>query len=772
MSLTDLFSRLLSMSLTGGATVLIVCLARLCLKRAPRWISYLLWFAVLFRLLCPVSFTASFSLIPASLSSGSLVESWQDNYLGNTVILHEGASDAYDQAVAAGRQPVYGGEGGHYVVTQEDLVSEPSTVSDTLLPLLSRLWLAGFAGMAGCGLVSYIRLKKKLAGCPVLEDQVFLCSHIPTPFVMGIFRPRIYLPAYLSEEERQYILLHERHHIRRGDPLTRILFYLALCLHWFNPLVWLAFVLSGRDMEVSCDEAVIRKLGPDIRADYAGSLLRFAAGGRIPGPFSPAFGENAAKERIRNLARWSRPTAGLLAAGGLLALAVCLGLILNGGRSQIPDWLQELTPQQIESIELTVMPQSPHQQYRVFSPEEFSAVSDLLCQARGPRVLQPEELSGQTISFRLVLSDGTEHTVSNLSNQYLLVDDETFRADSDWLAGWEAEYGAGNAALPSASEESTSVDSPPPQLDQTSAADFISQTLRTLTLHSDGTVSFRLPEQIPQSADEKTRLTITLSAGFTPEADTYSSQELLDWEMNWEGGETYTGQLDTQKGELYSVFLRVAFMTQVGPDSYQEYAADYQELLAPFSYEEPAGYTAPSMEILGAGPGANLRYTDRDGQAYSLSFTLPQGLRLYRDEEESSLFLYLLDQEGYPVGQLALYPFGATDQETLSQVDTAKNELPMEIFATTALSNHAGYENYRVQRHTDTGASALAQYRFQDLSDAAGNAASLPWQEKDCVLAYDWAVMPFYAEILLEPGTLTDAQREELAASFVLATDN
>ena len=177
MSLTDLFSRLLSMSLTGGAAVLIVCLARLCLKRAPRWISYLLWFAVLFRLLCPVSFTASFSLIPASLSSGSLVESWQDDYLGNTVILHEGASDAYDQAVAAGRQPVYGGESGHYVVTQKDLVSEPSTVSDTLLPLLSRLWLAGFAGMAGCGLVSYIRLKKKLAGCPVLEDQVFLCSH-------------------------------------------------------------------------------------------------------------------------------------------------------------------------------------------------------------------------------------------------------------------------------------------------------------------------------------------------------------------------------------------------------------------------------------------------------------------------------------------------------------------------------------------------------------------------------------------------------------------
>ena len=213
-------------------------------------------------------------------------------------------------------------------------------------------------------------------------------------------------------------------------------------------------------------------------------------------------------------------------------------------------------------------------------------------------------------------------------------------------------------------------------------------------------------------------------------------------------------------------------MTQVGPDSYQEYAADYQELLAPFSYEEPAGYTALSMEILGAGPGANLRYTDRDGQAYSLSFTLPQGLRLYRDEEESSLFLYLLDQEGYPVGQLALYPFGATDQETLSQVDTPKNELPMEIFAATALSNHAGYENYRVQRHTDTGASALAQYRFQDLSNAAGNAASLPWKEKDCVLAYDWAVTPFYAEIQLEPGTLTDAQLQELAVSFVLATDN
>ena len=772
MSLTDLFSLLLSMSLTGGAAILIVCLARLFLKRAPRWISYLLWFAVLFRLLCPVSFTASFSLIPAALSDGSLVENWQDDYLGNTVILHEGASDAYDQAVAAGRQPVDAGEGGHYVITREDLVSEPPTVSNTLLPFLSRLWLAGFAGMAGCGLISYLRLRKKLTGCPMLEEQVFLCRDIPSPFVMGILRPRIYLPSYLSQKEQRYILLHERHHIRRGDPFTRLLFYLALCLHWFNPLVWLAFMLSGRDMEVSCDEAVIRKLGSNIRADYADSLLRFAAGKRIPGPFSPAFGENAAKERIRNLARWSHPTAGLLAAGGLLALAVCLGLVLNGGRSQMPGWLRELSPRQIESIELTVMPQSPDRQYRVFTPEEFSAVSDLLCQAHGRRAQQTEELSGQTISFRLLLSDGTEHIVSNLSNQYLLVDGETFLADPDWLAGWEAEYGAGDTHLPSTSWGVLLPTGSLPPLSEASAADFISQTLRTLTLHSDGTVSFRLPERIPQSADGNTRLTITLSAGFSPEAGTYSSQELLDWATDWKGGETYTGQLDTRKGELYSVFLRVAFMTQVGPDAYQEYAADYQELLAPFSYEEPAGYTAPSMEILDAGPEARLRYTDRGGQVYSLSFSLPQDLRLYQDKEESSLFLYLLDQEGYPAGQLALYPLGATDQETLDQVDTAKNELPMEIFATTALSNHAGYENYRVQRRTDTGAIALAQYRFQDLSDAAGNAASLPWQERDCVLAYDWAVMPFYAEIRLEPGILTNAQREALAASFALAADN
>ena len=767
MTLTGIFSHILTMSLTGGAAVLIVCLARLCLRRAPRWISYLLWFAVLFRLLCPVSFAASFSLIPASLSDGSLVEGWQDDYLGGTVILHEGASDAYDQAVEVGRQPVYGGEGGHYVVTGEDLVSEPSTVENTLMPLLSRIWLAGFAGMAGCGLFSYLRLRKKLSGCPALEGRVFLCSHIPSPFVMGVLRPRIYLPSHLSEEERQYILLHERHHIRRGDPLSRLLFYLALCLHWFNPLVWLAFALSDRDMEVSCDEAVVRQLGPGIRADYAASLLRFAAGRRIPGPFSPAFGENATRERIRNLARWSRPTAGLLAAGGLLALAVCLGLVLNGERSQIPGWLRDLTPQQIESAELTVMPQSPQNQYRVFESEEFDAIAGLLSQAQGARVEQPEEIAGGAITFSLTLADGSTHRVSNVANHYLQVDDETFEAPYAWLAGWEKEYGAGNSDLPSAGDVGSSLDLQAPELDESSAHSFISQTLRTLTLHSDGTVSFRLPEQIPRSEDGNTRLAITLSAAFTPEAGTYSSQELLDWETDWAGGETYTGRLDTQQGELYSVFLRVAFMTQVGPDSYQEYAADYQELLAPFSYEEPAGYTAPSMEILGAGPEARLRYTDRDGQAYSLSFTLPQGLRLYQDKEESSLFLYILDQDGYPAGQLSLYPFGTTDREALSQIDTAQNELPMEIFSSTALSNHAGYENYRVLSHTDTSAGALARYRFQDLSDAAGTASALPWQQKDCALAYNWQVLPYFAEILLESGTLTQAQLEELAASLV-----
>ena len=140
---------------------------------------------------------------------------------------------------------------------------------------------------------------------------------------MGLFRPKIYLPSTLTETERGYILRHEQYHIRRRDYLVKFLAFLALCVHWFNPLVWVAFVLAGKDMEMSCDEAVVKELGEDIRADYSASLLSLATGHRIVAGMPLAFGEGDTGGRIRNLLKWKRPRPWVIA----VCAVVCVGLI-------------------------------------------------------------------------------------------------------------------------------------------------------------------------------------------------------------------------------------------------------------------------------------------------------------------------------------------------------------------------------------------------------------------------------------------------------------
>jgi len=160
----------------------------------------------------------------------------------------------------------------------------------------------------------------------LLRDNVYLADHIDTAFVLGVLQPKIYLPSNVPERERSFILAHEQHHIRRFDPVMKLLAYVALCIHWFNPLVWIAFVLAGKDMEMSCDEAVIRKLGSEIRADYAASLLRLTTHKKLISGMPLAFGEGDTKGRIANMAKWRKPAkwlAGVCAVLCICVVAVC-----------------------------------------------------------------------------------------------------------------------------------------------------------------------------------------------------------------------------------------------------------------------------------------------------------------------------------------------------------------------------------------------------------------------------------------------------------------
>ena len=323
--LSELFSHVLHMSITASVVIAVVCLARLFLKPAPKIYSYLLWALVLFRLLCPVSPVTSYSFIPDTVSSGAILDEWEDDYIGETHTIFDNHSE-YDAAVDAGRETFPAEEGHYYVVTGGDGISEPNTVENTILPLLSKSWIVGILALILHSVLSYIRIRKQTRVAIPFRKSVYLADDVTSPFVMGLIRPAIYLPGSLDPSERKYIIAHERHHIRRGDHIFKALGFLALTIHWFNPLVWLAFVLASRDMEMSCDEAVIRKLGEDVRADYSASLLNLATGHRLFTGTPLAFGEGDPTGRVRNLAKWKKPKRWIILICGILCvvLAVCL----------------------------------------------------------------------------------------------------------------------------------------------------------------------------------------------------------------------------------------------------------------------------------------------------------------------------------------------------------------------------------------------------------------------------------------------------------------
>lgn len=339
----DLFSQVLNMSLTASVMIVLVILARLALKRAPKIYSYALWSVVLFRLLCPVSLPSPVSLLGALDAPVAEPESRI-----TTVVYFQ--PEASFQTVGGTKQ-----EAPQPPTEESDstgVLSEAETVSHhtvSWMEVLSMIWLAGAAGLYAFGIGNYLRFRRKLRYAWKVKGNVYLLDHIDTPFAAGILRPRIYLPSDLPRDQAAYIIAHERCHIRRLDLVTRGMAFAALCLHWFNPLVWLAFVLSGRDMEMSCDEAVIRRLGPNIRRAYSQSLLNLAAGGRLFHGAPLAFGEGNTGSRIRNLARWRKPTIGVSAVCLALSLAILAACGLNPKHSaadtsttqSLPEWTKE-----------------------------------------------------------------------------------------------------------------------------------------------------------------------------------------------------------------------------------------------------------------------------------------------------------------------------------------------------------------------------------------------------------------------------------------------
>jgi beta-lactamase regulating signal transducer with metallopeptidase domain len=322
--LSELFLTVLNMSLTASVVIVAIMLARILLKRAPKVISYVLWVVAGFRLVFPFSFESVFSLIP-----------FKTQLIPQTAALREYVS--FSSAVGAayhaigdaakggfGTVTVYLGKSsdGYPIVTE-------AYHSQVWLMFGSYLWIIGIAILLIYSFVSIILLKRWLSGAVLLQDNIYKAENLKTPFVLGFIHPKIYIPSNLSEEEKSYIILHEQAHIKRLDHIVKLIAFLILCVHWFNPLVWVAFILMSTDMEMSCDEKVLKAMNEDVKKPYANTLLSLAAERHILNGSPLAFGEGNVKERIKNVLNYKKPRFWLVLIDIIVIIVISVGLLCN-----------------------------------------------------------------------------------------------------------------------------------------------------------------------------------------------------------------------------------------------------------------------------------------------------------------------------------------------------------------------------------------------------------------------------------------------------------
>ena len=305
--MTETFLKVLNMSLSASVLIVAVLVLRLVLKKAPKWSVVLLWGVVALRLMLPFSLESALSLIPSAEP------------------LPQEILTGPDFEVSTGIPPVddrvndYLGD--HYF----EGVTVPTNNGLNVMTTLTIVWLVGVSLLLAYTAISYLRVKRSVVTAVLLEKGIFQAEHIPSPFVLGLFQPAIYLPFGLSEMEQQHVIAHERAHIARRDHWWKPLGFLLLAIHWFNPLIWLSYVLLCRDIELACDEKVVKNMEPAQRADYSQALLTCSTDRRVIAVCPLAFGEVGVKQRVRSVLNYKKSAFWivLLAVLACIAAAVC-----------------------------------------------------------------------------------------------------------------------------------------------------------------------------------------------------------------------------------------------------------------------------------------------------------------------------------------------------------------------------------------------------------------------------------------------------------------
>lgn len=316
--MSELFREVLNASFSGGVVILAVLVLRLVLKKAPKKYICLLWILAGVRLLVPFSVESELSLQPREQAVTEL--EWQDLRDYGQIV----------QEIETGETTAISAERVTTAEHSEPLDTDVNVIVKTEINwamLAPYLWLAGAAGLSGCSVISYLRLKRRVQEAVILEQGVWECDRIDTAFILGFVRPRIYIPMGISRENRWFILEHERIHLRRGDHWFKLIGFAALAVHWFNPLVWAGYILLCKDIEMACDERVVRGMPLEERKAYSAALLACSTNRRVTAACPVAFGEVSVKERIKSVLNYRKPRfwISILAVAAVVFVAVCFG---------------------------------------------------------------------------------------------------------------------------------------------------------------------------------------------------------------------------------------------------------------------------------------------------------------------------------------------------------------------------------------------------------------------------------------------------------------
>lgn len=304
----EVFLKVLNMSATAGWLILAVLLIRCLLRKAPKWVICALWGLVAIRLVFPFSIESMFSLIPRTESLQRMEQQFIHVTHPEHTVLEETMMEQVD--VSKTDSPAS-------VPDRISTVSSEVTASKTDIGAV--IWLSGMIVLFGYALLGYIRLKRRVEASVCVEGCIMECDEIQYSFILGVIKPLIYLPSSIHASSRQYVVAHETAHLKRRDHWWKPFAYLLLCVHWFNPFCWISYILFCRDLEMACDERVIRDMDKESRVGYSQTLLNLSKPGNCLSACPLAFGEVGVKERVKGIIRYKKPAIWVI----LLSMVIC-----------------------------------------------------------------------------------------------------------------------------------------------------------------------------------------------------------------------------------------------------------------------------------------------------------------------------------------------------------------------------------------------------------------------------------------------------------------